>query len=100
MNSIYSKSNRGKSFLSTQNIILANLAWGIIAVLYFLLFSAEIPTATGLQRPVWYRIGTYIFEIGAFLFASYLCFKNWSSRNIVIGRFVWLTIGIGMLSYA
>ncbi|MEM7553058.1 MAG: hypothetical protein AAF378_03000 [Cyanobacteria bacterium P01_A01_bin.84] len=100
MNSTYNKSYKEKSFLSTQNIILASLSLGILAVLYFLLFSAEIPTPEGLRRPVWYRIGTYIFEISAFLFASYLCFKNWSSRKIVIGRHVWLTIGIGMLSYA
>ncbi|MGB3760041.1 MAG: hypothetical protein WBA07_27315 [Rivularia sp. (in: cyanobacteria)] len=100
MSSIYKKSDSSKSWFNTQNIILANIAWGVLALLYFLLFSAEVPNADGeLQRASWYITGTNIFEALAYLGAGILCLRNWRSRQIVSGRSVWLLFGIGMLSY-
>ncbi len=100
MSSIYKKSDSSKSWFNTQNIILANIAWGVLALLYFLLFSAEVPNADGeLQRASWYITGTNIFEGLAYLGAGILCLRNWRSRQIVSGRIVWLLFGIGMLSY-
>ncbi|MEM6751403.1 MAG: hypothetical protein AAF630_00210 [Cyanobacteria bacterium P01_C01_bin.38] len=98
MSSIYKKSNGSKSWFNT--IILANIAWGVLALLYFLLFSAEVPDANGeLKRASWYITGTNIFEALAYLGAGILCLRNWRSRQIVSGRNVWLLFGIGMLSY-
>ncbi len=100
MSSIYKKSDSSKSWFNTQNIILANIAWGVLALLYFLLFSAEVPNADGeLERASWYITGTNIFEGLAYLGAGILCLRNWRSRQIVSGRNVWLLFGIGMLSY-
>jgi hypothetical protein len=100
MSSIYKKSDGSKSWFNTQNIILANIAWGVLALLYFLLFSAEVPGADGeLERASWYITGTNIFEGLAYLGAGILCLRNWRSRQIVSGRNVWLLFGIGMLSY-
>ncbi len=100
MSSIYKKSDGSKSWFNTQNIILANIAWGVLALLYFLLFSAEVPGADGeLKRASWYITGTNIFEALAYLGAGILCLRNWRSRQIVSGRNVWLLFGIGMLSY-
>jgi hypothetical protein len=100
MSSIYNKSDRSKSWFSTQNIILASIAWGVLALLYFLLFSAEVPDASGeAKRADWYVIGTNIFEALAYLGAGILCLRNWRSRQIVSDRNVWLLFGIGMLSY-
>lgn len=79
---------------------MASIAWGVLALLYFLLFSAKIPGADGTQsRAAWYVIGTNIFEALAYLSAGILCLRNWRSPQIVSGRNVWLAIGIGMLSY-
>jgi hypothetical protein len=100
MRESYKNSYPPKSLLTTQNIVLASIAWGMLALLYFLLFSAKIPGADGTQsRAAWYVIGTNIFEALAYLSAGILCLRNWRSPQIVSDRNVWLAIGIGMLSY-
>ena len=100
MSSAYDKSYRLKSMLTTQNIVLVSIGWGVLALLYFLLFSAKIPDPDGIEkRADWYMIGTYILEAVAYLGAGLLCLRNWYSPQMVSGRNVWLAIGIGMLSY-
>ena len=100
MSSAYNKSDSPKSIFTTQNIVLASISWGVLALLYFLLFSAKIPDSESIERRAdWYVIGTNIFEAIAYLGAGILCLKNWRSQQIVSGRNVWLAIGIGMLSY-
>jgi hypothetical protein len=79
-----------------QTIVLAAIAWAVLALLFFLLFSVS-PSGEG--RPEWYGVITYIFESIAFLAAGLLCFRNWRSSQIVSGRSVWLAIGLGMISY-
>lgn len=90
------KSSSSGSFLSVQTLVLVASAWGILALLFFLLFSVPLP---GQERPEWYGVTTYILENVAFLGAAILCFRNWRSPQIVSGRTVWLMIGLGMLSY-
>ncbi|HEY9615261.1 MAG TPA: hypothetical protein V6C64_00370 [Microcoleaceae cyanobacterium] len=85
-----------KSFLSVQTIVLAQVAWAVLALLFFLLFSV---TPKGQEPPTWYSLGTSIFEATAYLVAFLLCFRNWRSPQIVSGRNVWLCIGLGMLFY-
>jgi len=55
--------------------------------------------AEGESRPVWYSIGTYVFENVGYLSAALLCFRNWQSRQMVSGRTVWLLIGTGMFFF-
>lgn len=88
--------SRSKS-LSVQTIVFAEVIWAVLALLFFLLFSVTEP---GQSRPVWYSLGTSIFEIGAYFSAALLCFRNWRSPQIVSGRKVWLGIGVGMFCYA
>lgn len=90
------KSSGTESFLSTQTIVLAAVAWAILALMFFLLFSVTLP---GQERPEWYGLATYALENIAFLGAGILCLRNWRSPQIVSGRTVWLAIGLGMLSY-
>lgn len=85
-----------ESFLSVQTVIVAGITWAVLALLYFLLFSISAP---GENPPLWYTIGTYIFEEVAYLGAAVLCFRNWRSPQIVSGRNVWLGFGLGMLCY-
>ncbi|MBD2163510.1 hypothetical protein H6G64_00630 [Calothrix sp. FACHB-156] len=100
MSSSYENSYRSKSIFSTGNIVLISIGWAVLALLYFLLFSAKVPGADGIEsRAEWYVIGTNIFEALAYLGAGILCLRNWRSQQIVSGRNVWLAIGIGMLSY-
>ncbi|MBF2066115.1 MAG: hypothetical protein IGS39_17105 [Calothrix sp. C42_A2020_038] len=99
MSNTYNNSYRSTLF-STQNIVLASLGWGVLTLLYFLLFSAKVPEADGtLKRADWYIIGTNIFEAVAYLGAGVLCLRNWRSQQIVSSRSIWLLMGIGMLSF-
>ncbi|NEQ43631.1 MAG: hypothetical protein F6K00_08760 [Leptolyngbya sp. SIOISBB] len=69
-----------------------------MAIFIFLFFSV-LPEGAD-SRSAWYLNTITIIETGAFLFASFLCFRNWQSSQIVSGREVWLSIGIGLLLYA
>ncbi len=90
-----SKSSDSKSALSVPQLVSAAIVWAVISLLFFLLFSVS----GGDDRPLWYTVATYIFEMVAFAFAAVLCFRNWRSSQIVSGRGVWLAIGLGMTSY-
>ncbi|MDY6803048.1 MAG: hypothetical protein SXA11_04475 [Cyanobacteriota bacterium] len=96
MSSPSEKSSTSKSLLSAQTVVISGIVWGVVALLFFLLFSVPLP---GEELPLWYSIGTYVFELGAFLIASIVCFRNWRSPQMVSGRNVWLLIGLGMLFY-
>ncbi|MBD2258797.1 hypothetical protein H6G13_14580 [Pseudanabaena sp. FACHB-2040] len=76
--------------------VALGVAWGIVALLFFLLFSS--PGVDG-EQPGWFLVGITILEAGAFAVSSMLCFRNWRSSQIVSGRGVWLWIGLGLLSY-
>jgi len=79
-----------------QAIVLAEVVWAFLALLFFLLFSVPLP---GQERPLWYSLGTTVFEVVAYFAATLLCLRNWRSPQIVSGRNVWLCIGMGMLFY-
>lgn len=81
---------------STPLLVGACIAWGVATLLFFLLFTA--PGDDGSQ-PDWFLVGINLLEIGAFFFASLLCFRNWRSTQIVSGRNVWFWIGLGLMSY-
>lgn len=85
-----------KSFFSAQTIVIIGLVWGVLALLFFLLFSVPLP---GEELPFWYSVGTYIFELGAYLLAAIVCLRNWQSPQMVSGRNVWMGIGLGLLFY-
>lgn len=82
--------------LSAPNTVYAGIAWSVLSLLFFLLFSVSVP---GQERPFWYMVVTYILENGAWLFAAILCVRNWRSPQIVSGSKVWLGFGIGLSSY-
>lgn len=97
MSSTSEKSSTSPSFLSAQTLVILGVVWAVLALLFFLLFSVPLSQEEGL--PLWYSIGTYIFECGAYLGAALVCFRNWKSPQMVSGRNVWLGIGLGMLFY-
>ncbi|MBE9128157.1 MULTISPECIES: hypothetical protein [unclassified Coleofasciculus] len=96
MSTSVDKSSGSQSLLTGQNIVYAGIAWAVVSLLFFLLFSV---TAPGEDSPFWYLIGTYILECLPFLAAALLCFRNWRSPQIASGRNVWLGIGLGMTLY-
>lgn len=96
MSSSVEKSSGTSSSLSGQQIVYGGIAWSVISLLFFLLFSI---TAPGEDSPLWYLIGTYVLETLPFLGAAILCYRNWRSPQIASGRNVWLGIGLGMISW-
>jgi hypothetical protein len=90
------KQSRSGSVIPVQYIVLMGVSWAVLALLFFLIFSVQVP---GQSRPDWYKNMTTVFEVVAFLWAAILCFRNWRSSQIVSGRSVWLFIGLGMLCY-
>ena len=96
MSSSVEKSSGTQSLLTGQNVVYAGIAWAVISLLFFLLFSI---TAPGEESPLWYRIGTYILECIPFLTAALLCYRNWRSPQIASGSNVWLGIGLGMSAF-
>ncbi|HLO47189.1 MAG TPA: hypothetical protein VK211_02035 [Kamptonema sp.] len=97
MSSTSEKSSTSSSLFSAQNLVILGVVWAVLALLFFLLFSVPLSQEEGL--PLWYSIGTYIFECGAYLGASLVCFRNWKSPQMASGRNVWLGIGLGMVFY-
>ncbi|MEG5063459.1 hypothetical protein QUB33_07530 [Microcoleus sp. B3-A4] len=97
MSSTSEKSSTSSSLLSAQTLVIVGIVWAVMALLFFLLFSVPLSAEEGL--PLWYSIGTFIFECGAYLGAALVCFRNWQSPHMVSGRNVWLGIGLGMLFY-
>lgn len=81
---------------STPLLVGACIAWGVVTLLFFLLFTA--PGEDGAQ-PAWFVLGINLLETGAFFLAALLCFRNWRSTQIVSGRNVWFWIGSGLLFY-
>lgn len=90
------KSSLSATLFSSQGMVIAGIVWAVLALLFFLLFSV---TAEGEELPLWYSIGTYFFELGAFLAAALVCYRNWQSPQMVSGRNVWLCIGLGVFFY-
>ncbi len=92
-----SSTSAAATSLSTPILVGACIAWGIVTLLFFLLFSS--PGDDGTQ-PTWFLAGINLLEMGAFFLAALLCFRNWRSTQIVSGRSVWFWIGVGLLLYA
>ncbi|MGB3533587.1 MAG: hypothetical protein WBA13_08715 [Microcoleaceae cyanobacterium] len=96
MNSTSQKPSSKSSLLSAQNLVIFGIIWAVLSLLFFLLFSV---TPEGEDLPLWYQIGTYVFELGAFLGAAVVCYRNWQSPQVVSGRNVWLGFCLGTLCY-
>jgi hypothetical protein len=86
-----------QNLLKVQNLVYLGIAWSVISLLFFLLFSVN---AEGEESPLWYLVGTYVFETLPFLGATLLCYRNWQSPQIASGRNVWFGIGIGLLCFS
>ena len=92
------QSSKASKASSGQSTLMLCLGWGIVSIIFFLLFGALAPGEDA--RPDWFLISINFLEIFAFLLAAFLCFRNSSSSQIISGRTVWLALGVGMLTYA
>jgi hypothetical protein len=79
-----------------KNVVLWSLSLSGISLIFYLFCSGP---AQGVDRPLWYRIGTYIFQNLALIGAGSLCLRNGLSRRMPSGSQVWLMIGIALFSF-
>ena len=96
MSSSVEKSSGSIKFFSGLIITSLGVAWGVVALLFFLLFSTSAP---GEENRLWYSLGTYFLELTPFLLAAVLCVRNCRSPNIASGSNVWLGIGMAMICW-
>lgn len=96
MSSTTDKTFNPQTLLKSQTIIYVGIGWCFFALIFFLLFSTKPSDA---DYPLWYSLGTYLFESLPFLGAAFLCYRNWHSPQIASGRNVWLGIGSGMICF-
>ncbi|MEO0456035.1 MAG: hypothetical protein AAF152_05550 [Cyanobacteria bacterium P01_A01_bin.114] len=82
---------------STRPIIIFCIGWAIFSALFFLLFGVRTPGQE--ELPNWFLIGINLLEIIAFALATVLCFRNANSPQILSGRGVWRSMGMGMLAF-
>jgi hypothetical protein len=90
-------SKQSSAKATTTVVVLAGIALAVITLLFFLLFSVP---AGDEGRPAWFLVGINALEFLGFVGATVLCFRNWKSSQIVSGRNVWLSMGLGMLCYS
>jgi hypothetical protein len=95
MSSSVDKTSTSQSLLKIENIIYTGIGWSVVALLFFLLFSIKGEE----EYPLWYSLGTYIFECTPFIAAAILCYRNWKSPQIASGRNVWLGMGLGFCCF-
>jgi hypothetical protein len=66
-----------------------------VAMLTYALFSF---LDAGLDRPLWFRVSTYLFLSLASGFSALLCLRNGRSQTMPSGRLVWQLLGWGSIS--
>ncbi|MEM6519369.1 MAG: hypothetical protein AAF722_08580 [Cyanobacteria bacterium P01_C01_bin.70] len=92
------QSSTKSSSVSNNSLMAIGIVWALVAIFVFLFFSV-LPEGAD-SRSDWYLKAITVIETGAFVFSSLLCLRNWQSNQIVSGRGVWLSIGIGLMLYA
>jgi hypothetical protein len=79
-----------------KNIVFWALSLSGISLLFYLFFSGPM---RGVERPLWYRISTFIFQDIALIGSGLLCLRNGFSKRMPSGSQVWLLIGAALFSF-
>jgi hypothetical protein len=91
-----SSQSSSSSKLSFKNTSLYCLIWALVALAFTILGQSIMPT----EKPLWYQIGNIVIEEGAFLFAAYLCWRNWLCSRLLSDRQIWLFFSLGLAMQA
>jgi hypothetical protein len=87
-----------KKFWSQGNVIKYSIAWSIISIAIYVIFSGPM---SGADRPVWYRFLTaYALQITPVVISSILCLRNGLSKVMVNDKKPWLIMGIALLCFS
>jgi hypothetical protein len=85
-------------FWSQGNVIKYSVAWSIISIAIYSIFSGPM---SGADRPVWYRFLTaYALQITPVVISSVLCLRNGWSKVMVNDKKPWLIMGIALMCFS
>ena len=87
-----------KNFWNQGNVIKYSIAWSIISISIYAIFSGPM---SGADRPVWYRFLTaYALQITPVVISSFLCLRNGLSKVMVNEKKPWMVMGIALLCFS
>lgn len=81
----------------TKNVIRWAIILSCVSLLFFMFFSGPMK---GVERPIWYRVITFILLEIAMLGAAMVCLRNGLSKQMPSGTQVWLLTGLALCSYS
>jgi hypothetical protein len=96
MNNLLQTLSTGEHVWRKKNIVLWAISWSGVSLIFYLFFSGPMQ---GVERPLWYRISTYILQDLALIGAGLLCLRNGFSKRMPSGSQVWLLVGIALVSF-
>ena len=94
-NLLQTSSTTGRLF-QTKNVIRWAIIISSFSLFFYLFFSGPIK---GVERPLWYRVSTFILQDIALIGAGLVCFRNGLSKQMPSGGKVWLLIGVALFSF-
>jgi hypothetical protein len=96
MSNLLQPLSRLEHLLQKKNIVRWAIIFSSISLFFYLFFSGPMQ---GVERPIWYRISTFILQDLALIGAGVLCFRNGFSKQMPSGSQVWLLIGVALFSF-
>ncbi len=94
-NSLQAVSTTERLF-QTKNIVRWSIILSVVSLFFYMFFSGPMQ---GVERPMWYRISTFILQDIALIGAGLVCFRNGLSSQMPSGSNVWLLIGVALFSF-
>jgi hypothetical protein len=86
----------GEQLWHKKNIVFWSLCLSGVSLIFYLFCSGPMQ---GVERPLWYRITTYIFQDLALVISGLLCLRNGFSKRMPSGSQVWLLIGVALFAF-
>ncbi len=98
MASSFLNQSPANKFWSQGNVIKYSIAWSIISIAIYAIFSGPM---SGADRPTWYRFLTaYALQITPVVISGCLCLRNGLSKTMVNDKKPWMIMGIALLCFS
>jgi hypothetical protein len=79
-----------------KNIVFWAIGLSAVSLVFYLFYSGPMQ---GIERPLWYRITTYILQDLALIGSGLLCLRNGVSERMPSGSNVWVLMGIALFAF-
>jgi hypothetical protein len=90
------KLSRWEDLWRKKNIIYYSFAWAALSLVVYLFLSGPM---LGVERPIWYRVLTYVLQNVALAIAGLLCWRNGASKRMPSGREVWWLFSLALFAF-